>query len=181
MNRTLLVALAVTALGGLLQAQGITRVPNTSRLTFERWRGEGTGVTRVEGKVIDITMTPVKKAKVVLRDLETGEIVEESESDDNGNYAFTVDNPSTFVVEMIMVDGHVVALSNAGTALRDRVMETVIQLPGRWDTRINDVVTQETPMAFVGLSSATTMTVATLEMAATNNIPPTSRGEPASP
>ena len=34
---------------------------------------------------------------------------------------------------MVMVDGYVVALSNAGTIARYETLQTVVQLPGRWD------------------------------------------------
>ena len=62
-----------------------------------------------------------------------------SESDDQGEYAFAIVEPGTYVVEMVMVDGFIIALSNAGALARYETLQTVVQLPGRWDSVARNV------------------------------------------
>ena len=57
----------------------------------------------------------------------------ETLANDAGEYEFLLDDPGTYVVEMSMVDGYVLALSNAGSLARYETLHTVVQLPGRWD------------------------------------------------
>lgn len=168
-----------------LAAQGtIYRVqPPISGLRFaETWRPTTTsGDTKIIGTVIDIRQVPVTKVKVQLRNLLTGEVQEVTESNENGEYEFSVTEPGTYVVEMVLVDGYVIALSNAGSLARYETLQTVVQLAGRWDSLAANVVIPTSMTSFVGMSAATTMTADTLAMAAQQNIAPVDAGEPVSP
>ncbi len=104
-----------------------------------------------------------------------------SEANEQGKYLFEIVEPGTYVVEMVLVDGYIVALSNAGSLAWYETLQTVIQLRGRWDTATRNVVMAQNMTAFAGMSSATTMTAATLTLAVAQNIAPVDAGEPVSP
>jgi hypothetical protein len=147
------------------------------------WRPAGatSTETRVVGTVIDIRQVPVSYAKVQLRDLKTGLVLAEDDTNDLGEYEFDVAEPGTYVVEMVMVDNYVLALSNAGSLARYETLQTVIQLPGRWDFSSRTMFTAVTPTAFFGIGSANTMTSTTIALAGDNDIRPVTAGEPVSP
>jgi hypothetical protein len=140
-----------------------------------------TGQTQIIGVVIDIRQVPVARAKVRLRNLNTGLIEQEAETNDQGEYTFRIPEPGTFVVEMVQTDGTIIALSNAGALARYETLQTVVQLPGRWDIAASSVVLITNVSDFVGMSSALTMTAATLTMAVEQNVTPLDPGEPVSP
>ena len=180
------------AIGGLIiatsvgiDAQGRVSIyrPEGTRLRFvEPWRPNNTkGDTRIIGTVIDIGQNPVSRARLQLRNLTTGAIQQESESNENGEYAFDVVEPGTYVVEMVMVDGAIVALSNAGSLGRFETLQTVIQLAGRWNAPSQTVVMPQTLTSFVGMSAETTMTATTIQIAVDANIKPADSGQPVSP
>ena len=98
-----------------------------------------------------------------------------------GEYTFIVADPSTYVAEMTLEDGVVVALSNAGTLARYETLQTVIQLAGLWEAANRKLIAVTHPASFLGMSSAATMTAATLEFATLDHIPATNPGEPVSP
>ncbi|MFM8532069.1 MAG: hypothetical protein ACKOEC_00490 [Acidimicrobiia bacterium] len=137
------------------------------------------GPTRVIGTVIDIRMIPVAAVRVQLRNLANGTVQQAQETNEAGEYDFPVDDPSTYVVEMALTDGQVIALSNAGSLARNDTLRTVIQLPGRWDT-LRGVVLPPNAVNFMGLGSAQTMTSATIQVAADLSIAPVNSGEPVS-
>jgi hypothetical protein len=146
------------------------------------WRPQGTnGATRVVGTVIDIRQVPVSQATVQLRNLDTGAIEETSASDDEGNYAFEVEQSGTYVVEMLGVDGYVLALSNAGALSRFETLQTVVQLAGRWDSAARLMIMPQNITTFFGMSAETSMTAATVELAIDSSIPPADPGVPVSP
>jgi hypothetical protein len=134
------------------------------------------GNTQIVGTVIDIRMVPVAKTRVQLRNLANGTVQEAKETDENGEYTFDVEDPGSFVVEMALDDGSVVALSNAGSLARFETMRTVIQLPGRWDAA-RGVVMPQSVVNWVGMGSAQTMTQTTITAATTQNITPINSGE----
>ena len=105
----------------------------------------------------------------------------ETVANDNGEYEFLVDDPGTYVVEMSMVDGYVLALSNAGSLARYETLQTVVQLPGRWDAGLRTMTMPQNAANFLGMSSQTTMTATTLALATDQNITPVDPGEPVSP
>ena len=175
--------LGATSSGLLAQSRSIRLVPPPpSGMTFAQpWRPAGiNGDTMIVGTVIDIRQVPVAYAKVQLRSLITGSVQQEGESNEYGEYQFAVDAPGTYVVEMLTVDGYVVALSNAGSLARFETLQTMVQLPGRWDTQLRNMVIPQSTTSFFGMSSQSTMTSATLSMAVDLNIAPVNSGEPVS-
>jgi hypothetical protein len=175
-----LCALAV-AMGTTLVAQqsfipapsGVRRAESLRPLT-------GSRDTRITGSVIDIRLQPVAYARVQLRNLMVGLVEQETTADGGGEYAFTVAVPSTYVVEMLLGNG-VVALSNAGTVGLYETMQTVVQVPGQWDATNRRILMPQHVSNFFGMSSQSTMTATTLQLAADMNIPTSDPGEPVSP
>jgi hypothetical protein len=156
--------------------------PGQSLKFAEPWRPNGaSGATRVIGTVIDIRLTPVANAKVRVRNLATGSIEQVGESNSNGEYAFEMDRSGTYVVEMVLDDGFIFALSNAGTVAPFETLQTVIQLPGRWDAGRNNLTPQQRVVGFLGMSAATSMTSATLSLAYQEDVLAVDAGEPVSP
>jgi hypothetical protein len=154
----------------------------TSLKFVQAWRPVTvTGETRIVGTVIDIRQIPVVKAKVRLRNLNTGNIEQSTETNEKGEYAFEAVEPGSYVVEMVLTDGTIIALSNAGALARYETLQTVVQLPGRWNLESRKVDRIQNLSDFVGLSSALSITAQTLTMAAEQNIAPLDRGEPVSP
>jgi len=146
------------------------------------WRPAGsTGETRVVGTVIDVRQVPVAYAHVQLRDLRSGVVIAEGDTNASGEYEFKVAEPGTFVVEMVLLDSRVLALSNAGSLARYQTLNTVIQLPGRWDTASRSMQMIVGATAFFGIGSARTMTSSTLALASDAAIRPVDAGEPVSP
>lgn len=130
----------------------------------------GGGPTRVIGSVIDFRQTPVARVKVRLRNIDTGEIMAETESAADGTYDFLEIEPGNYVVEMFIDSQYIVAASNVGAVARSQTFSTVIQLPGRWESQLQSVVVQQSVVSFVGVSAATTMTAATLTEAVAQEI-----------
>ena len=148
----------------------------------EAWRPVNTtGDTRIVGTIVDMRQVPVAYARVQLRNLLTGAVQQKRQADGDGQYEFVVEEPGTYVVEMIMVDGYVVALSNAGALARYETLQTLIQLPGRWDASLGTMQFPQNPTTFLGMSAATTMTAATMTIAVDENVTPVDAGEPVSP
>lgn len=146
------------------------------------WRPNGGGGdTKIIGTVIDIRQVPVARARVQIRNLETGNVEQQADANDAGEYQFVLDDPGTYVVEMVMVDGAVIALSNAGALSRYETMQTVLQLPGRWDDVGRRLIVDQNVTSFLGMSAKTTMAAATIEVAVDNNITPRDPGVAVSP
>lgn len=173
--------LIATAAG--LDAQGTATLvrPRPGVSFIEAWRPAGQGNTRIIGQVIDIRQVPVAHARVQLRNLLSGLVQQQDQTDASGEYQFLVDDPGTYVVEMAMVDGYIVALSNAGALARFETLQTIIQLPGRWEGISRGMVMQQNVASFVGMSAATTMTAQTVAIALEQSIQPVDSGEPVSP
>jgi hypothetical protein len=146
------------------------------------WRPAGaTSATRVVGAVIDILQVPVPKVRLQLRNLDTGRVENKLESDDLGRFEFIVEDSGTYVVEAVQVDGNVLALSNAGVLPKYETLETMVQMPGRWDLGRNAMIIDRDVSAFFGMSSRTTMTAATIQMAVEQEVKPADPGVPVSP
>lgn len=175
----------ILAVGGGVTAQQQVRPlisAETSLKFVQPWRpATVTGQTQIIGSVIDIRQEPVAHAKVRLRNLNTGKIEQEAETNNLGEYAFQLVEPGSYVVEMVMADGTIIALSNAGALAHYETLQTVVQLPGRWNLDTRNVDRIQNMSDFIGMSSALTMTAATLTMAVEQNITPLDAGEPVSP
>ena len=185
--KKLIVALAFATLGassGLLAQSGTIRLapPSPSGVKFAQpWRPAGVGGnTMVVGTVIDIGQVPVAYARVQLRSLNTGTVAQAGESNELGEYEFAVEVPGTYVVEMVTVDGYVAALSNAGSLARYETLQTLVQLPGRWNAQLRNMVIPQNTASFLGMSAQNTMTSATLNLALDMHIAPVDSGEPVS-
>jgi hypothetical protein len=179
----LILAILVLA-AAALEAQGTaTLVRQRQGISFaEPFRPDtAKGETKIIGQVIDVRQMPVAHAKVQLRSLISGKVQQQSESNENGEYSFIVDDPGTYVVEMMTLDGYVIALSNAGSLLRDETLQTVVQLPGLWQGAKRGIVMQPHVSSFFGMSSGTTMTARTVQIALQQSIQPVDAGEPVSP
>lgn len=78
--------------------------------------------------------SPIPEARLQLRSLRNGEIVENTLADGDGRFVFRTLEPGTYVVEMTMADGSVVALSEAVTIGAGEIIQTVVQLASRTRT-----------------------------------------------
>jgi hypothetical protein len=137
--------------------------------------------TKVMGVVIDVRREPVKNATVQLRDLTNGQVVAKTNANDLGEFTFIVADPGTYVVEMVMVEGFVAGLSTAVAVARYETLQTEVRLSGLWDAVNRRLIPVNNPVSFLGMSSAATMTAATLAIAGENQVPVTNPGEPVSP
>jgi hypothetical protein len=156
--------------------------PQTGARFLERYRpANAKGEGRIFGTVTDSTHMLVKNARLLLRDLTTGQVAQEGTSNDNGEFEFTILDPGTYVVELVSGSGFVVALSNAGSLARYETFETRVQAPGRWDYPTRGVVIDPNVATYLGVSGQLTMTSRTLELAIEQNITPMDSGEPVSP
>jgi hypothetical protein len=182
MNVRIVAVLCTLALTGgttSLAQQGFIPAPSGVRRAEAIRPTTGTTETRIIGSVIDIRQVPVANVHVQLRNLGNGNIDRETDADANGDYEFTVLTPGTYVAELVVADGIVAAVSNAGTVGRFETLQTVIQLPGRWQ---NSRVVQARPLTdYFGMSSRTSMTAATLRIASDLDIATADPGEPVSP
>ena len=176
-----LCALAVTSAATLVAQQSFIPAPTGVRRAESLRTESGSHVIRITGTVIDIRQQPVAYARVQLRNLLLGVVEQATTANGNGEYVFVVATAGTYVVEMVLANGHVVALSNAGTVGSSQTMQTVVQLPGRWDATSGRMVMPQNVTNFFGMSSQSTMTAATLQLATEMNIAATDPGEPVSP
>ena len=175
----------------LIAGAGVAAQRSTVRLVpppppgmrlIEAWRPANVrNDTRVIGTVLDIRRIPVAYARVQLRNLSTGSVAQQGQANGEGQYVFLVEDPGTYVVEMVQLNGYVLALSNAGSLARYETLQTLIQLPGRWDAALGAVRYLQNPTTFLGMSAATTMTAATMSIAVDENVTPLDAGEPVSP
>ncbi len=139
------------------------------------------GPTRVIGAVIDIRRIPVAGVTIQLRNLDTGNVEEKIESNELGEYEFAVDESGTYIVEMVMADGSTLAISTAGSLARFQTLQTVVQLPGRWDSASRAMTVPQNMTGFVGMSAETTMTATTIRIAVAQEVKPANPGISVSP
>ncbi len=103
------------------------------------------------------------------------------DSNELGEYEFAIEESGTYVVEMVMADGYIVGLSNAGSLARFETLQTVVQLPGRWDSASRTMTVPQNMTGFFGMSAETTMTATTIRIAVENEVRPANRGISVSP
>jgi hypothetical protein len=137
--------------------------------------------TMIVGLVIDVSRVPVPDAMVRLRNIVSGDVVQESQANDDGEYRFLVAEPGTYVVEMVLANGHVAALSNAAALERYQTLQTLVRLPGRWNSVNRTVRAPYRTMDILGAGGARTLTADTLIIAVQRNISALDAGEPVSP
>lgn len=124
--RKLLVLMMFATLGVGIAAEqrrevALVHQPTQSMKFSAPWRPNGASTeTKVISTVIDILHVPVVHARVQLRDLTSGLVFASGDTDDLGEYEFTQVEPGTYVVEMLVGDNYIIALSNAGALARYR-------------------------------------------------------------
>ena len=137
--------------------------------------------TMIVGMVVDVSQVPVRAAMVRLRDIVSGDVVQESQANDHGEYRFLVAEPGTYVVEVVLASGHVAALSNAAALERFQTLQTLVQLPGHWNSVDRTVRAPYRTMDIFGVSRARPLIADTLIIAVQRNISALDAGEPVSP
>lgn len=175
-----LAALGVTAFAEQREVRRIPPPVSPIRLTTP-WRpSDATATTRVVGSVVDIRQVPVSFARVRLRDLLNGKIIGEGAANDRGEYEFILEEPGTYVAEMILANNYILGLSNAVSIRMYETQTTVIRLPGRWNYASRSMSAPVSATAFFGAGSAASMASATIAMAAAQDVRPVDV-EPISP
>jgi hypothetical protein len=186
------VALVFTVAGSVAAQQGSIRRVESPRQgpEIERsavnfagpWRpNQASGNTKVVGSVVDLQFSPVADVTVLLRNLDNGAVEQRAQTDIDGAYEFAIESSGTYVVEVVIAGNAVLALSNAGTVARYETLQTLVQLPGRWDAAARTVVTPQNMTGFFGVSAETSMTANTIGIAVDSNIAPADPGVPVSP
>jgi len=70
----------------------------------------------------------IPHARVVLRDIRTGEALQQATADELGQFSFIDLTPSEYVVELLGPDGSVVAASEVVTTSKGRLLQTVVRV-----------------------------------------------------
>ena len=70
----------------------------------------------------------IPRARVVLRDIRTGEALHQATADELGQFSFVDIAPSDYVVELLGADGSVVAASQVVTTSKGRLLKTVVRV-----------------------------------------------------
>jgi hypothetical protein len=91
-------------------------------------RAYGALVARITGRARNSLSQPVPFAHLVLRSLETGDIVAETTADENGEFAFGDLSPTGYVVELLGADGSVIAASELVAATSGGSQEAIVRL-----------------------------------------------------
>jgi hypothetical protein len=177
-NLTLAVAVAVSA-AAAAQTPAVSPAPGASRIVDVESNGRTAAASRIYGLVIDSRRAPIARVALQLRNLFNGRVEQQTRSSNDGEFAFTIVEPGTYVVEM-SARGMVVALSNAATLLGGESAERLVQTRGRWDPARQAVVPELSPARFLGAGAADTMTAGTMTSAANLGVRSVYGGEPVS-
>jgi len=70
----------------------------------------------------------IPRARVVLRDIRTGEALQQTTADELGQFSFIDIAPSDYIVELLGQDGSVVAASEVVTTSTGRLLRTVVRV-----------------------------------------------------
>jgi len=70
----------------------------------------------------------IPHARVVLRDIRTGEALQQATADELGQFSFIDLAPSDYIVELLGQDGSVVAASEVVTTSKGRLLRTVVRV-----------------------------------------------------
>jgi hypothetical protein len=70
----------------------------------------------------------IPRARVVLRDIRTGEALQQTTADDLGQFSFVDIAPSDYIVELLGQDGSVVAASEVVTTSKSGLLRTVVRV-----------------------------------------------------
>jgi hypothetical protein len=70
----------------------------------------------------------IPRARVVLRDIRTGEALQQATADDLGQFSFVDIAPSDYIVELLGQDGSVVGASEVVTTSKSGLLRTVVRV-----------------------------------------------------
>lgn len=122
----------VLAVPGMAQQGTLVRSECLGLPAVEEGAGAfGASTNAIIGTARGAGRGPLPEAQVQLRDLRTGQVVERVTADADGRFAFRSLEPSTYLVEMTLADGSVVALSEAVTIGSGEIIQTLVQLASR--------------------------------------------------
>lgn len=91
-----------------------------------------TGTASLLGTTLDAAARHLPDTRVQVRNLRSGNLEQSTVSDGAGAFAFRSLLPGTYVVEMTLVNGSVVAISDAVVLADAQQARTVVQLPARF-------------------------------------------------
>lgn len=130
-----LVALVVAAASVAAQPGAFVRSDRLGLPPIEDASGAFTASTNaLIGTARAADRNPIPEARLQLRNLRTGQIVQNTIANADGQFAFRSLEPGTYLVEMTLADGSVVALSEAVTIGAGEVVQTLVQLASRTRT-----------------------------------------------
>lgn len=127
------ISLSAAALAALLAAAPAdaqpagrqSRVPTTGGVPDTATAGD------VAGTTLDAGGRALPDTRVQIRNLRSGHIEQSTTSDRLGQFIFRRLPPGTYVVEMTLTDGSVVAISDPVTVVDGQVARTVVQMAAR--------------------------------------------------
>lgn len=90
------------------------------------------GTASVLGTTLDEAARHLPDTRVQVRNLRTGKVDQSTLSDGAGAFTFRSLLPGTYVVEMTLANGSVVAISDAVALADGQQARTVVQLPARF-------------------------------------------------
>jgi hypothetical protein len=98
-------------------------------------RAYGALIAGITGRARNALSQPVPFAQLVLRSLDTGDIVAETTADENGKFSFGDLSPTGYVVELLGADGSVIAASELVAATSGGSQEANVRLSGNGTPR----------------------------------------------
>jgi hypothetical protein len=110
--------------------------PVTSRVASgNTGRPYGALIAGITGRARNALSQPLPFAQLVLRSLETGDIIAETTADENGEFSFGDLSPTGYVVELLGADGSVIAASEMVAATSGGSQVANIRLSGNGTPR----------------------------------------------
>ncbi|MDP1569773.1 MAG: carboxypeptidase-like regulatory domain-containing protein [Vicinamibacterales bacterium] len=125
----------VLAVPGMAQQGTFVRTERLGLPAVEEGVGAfGASTNAIIGTARGADRSPIPEAQLQLRDLRGGQVVERATADAEGRFAFRSLEPGTYIIEMTLIDGSVVALSEAVTIGSGEIIQTLVQLASRTRT-----------------------------------------------
>jgi hypothetical protein len=93
-------------------------------------RAYGALIARITGRARNALSQAVPFARLVLRSLDTGDVVAKTTADENGEFSFGDLSPTGYVVELLGADGSVIAASEIVAATSGGSQEANIRVSG---------------------------------------------------
>ena len=131
----LVIAIAVIVAGIFVEPLGAgQRVPTTVSPTVRRSlsnAGADNNAAVIAGQALNSDRTPLAFARVRLRNLDSGAIIEKTSADHLGEFSFLVVNRGNYVAELFDDTDRVIAAGEALTVEVGQTVATLILLPAR--------------------------------------------------